>query len=157
MQELQIDDLPAAPGTYLVWLRVKQPVRIAVGRLGDHALTAALYVYVGSAHGPGGLRARLRRHLRFDKIPHWHIDALTIAVPVVALWVTASSERAECVWARTLAQHPNVIAPIDGFGASDCACATHLFRVPPGQLRALWAALGQPYSVARDPAFNSLA
>ena len=40
-------------------------------------LAPGCYVYAGSARGPGGIRARVRRHLRPDKTPHWHIDQVT--------------------------------------------------------------------------------
>ncbi|HYA22015.1 MAG TPA: DUF123 domain-containing protein [Thermoproteota archaeon] len=41
------------------------------------AFHPGLYLYVGSARGPGGLRARVARHLRRDKVRKWHIDYLT--------------------------------------------------------------------------------
>ncbi|NLF76767.1 MAG: GIY-YIG nuclease family protein [Chloroflexi bacterium] len=137
-------DLPAAPGTYMLILRLDAPARIIPGRLGPCELPAGLYAYVGSAHGPGGLRARLARHLRHDKLRHWHIDALTAAAYPVAIWATAAPDRLECTWARALAALPGVTLPVAGFGSSDCACPAHLFALPEGMLRAAWRALGQP-------------
>jgi len=39
-------------------------------------LLPGYYIYIGSAFGPGGVRARMLRHLRADKPKHWHIDYL---------------------------------------------------------------------------------
>lgn len=142
-----VDDvapLPSTAGTYLLILRLEAPTWFSVGRLGEIRLGAGLYAYVGSARGPGGLRARIRRHLRPDKRPHWHIDALTAHTPVVAVWWVEAHERLECTWAQTLAALPQVGVPMAGFGASDCACRSHLFNVPAAQLDAVWEALGQP-------------
>ncbi len=156
MLNVHVADLPAAAGTYVVWLRVAGPLRLAVGRLGVQPFAPGLYAYVGSAHGPGGLNARLRRHLRADKPRHWHIDALTAAVRVVALWYAESPECLECHWAGTFVQVADVELPVAGFGASDCACVTHLFVVPPARLRTVWEALDRPHCVTDDPLFTFL-
>jgi len=133
--------LPAAPGTYALLIRVDAPLAICAGRLGAVALAAGWYVYTGSARGPGGLRARVARHLRPEKPRHWHIDALTCAAPVAAVWAVASPERLECPWATALRALPGAHLPAAGFGASDCACPAHLARVPdPGAAAAALAA-----------------
>jgi len=49
-------------------------VAIRVGKLGVLPLQPGFYVYVGSAHGPSGLRARLAHHLGPGSRRHWHID-----------------------------------------------------------------------------------
>lgn len=122
---------PILPGTYLLVLRATTPVSLSVGRLGTFALPAGFYGYVGSAHGPGGLAARLARHLQPHKQIHWHIDALTALLPIVAIQATTAAERLECDWVqRLLAQGAS--APIPGFGSSDCraGCPAHLLRLP---------------------------
>jgi Uri superfamily endonuclease len=43
-------------------------------------LPAGRYLYCGSAKGPGGLKARLSRHMRRGKSVRWHIDRLTEGV-----------------------------------------------------------------------------
>jgi hypothetical protein len=53
---------PAEPGTYALLLTATAPLEVVVGRLGACRLPAGHYVYVGSAHGPGGLAARLTHH-----------------------------------------------------------------------------------------------
>ncbi len=127
-------------GTYLLQLHAAEPVALTVGGLGAFTLPAGIYVYAGSAHGAGGLAARLARHLRAEKRRHWHIDALTAALPVVAVWTMASRERLECVWVQGVLA-AGASAPIRGFGSSDCraGCPAHLLRlsVEPGNLPAL--------------------
>ncbi|HEX9029228.1 MAG TPA: DUF123 domain-containing protein, partial [Anaerolineales bacterium] len=56
-------DLPAAPGSYVLYLRLSQRLELGVGRLGRLSFPAGEYLYLGSAGGPGGLRARLGRHI----------------------------------------------------------------------------------------------
>lgn len=90
------------------------------------------YIYAGSALGPGGLRARLRRHLKRDKPQHWHIDALTAVLPVVRVFIAAGQARLECIWASRIAGLPGAAVPWPGFGNSDCrsGCRAHLIRLP---------------------------
>ena len=132
---------PALRGTYALLLRLGSPLRVQVGRLGRFELAAGHYLYVGSAHGAGGLRARVGRHLRTEKKPHWHIDALTARVPVIAVAWSVSPQRLECIWAARVAALEGVRVPIAGFGASDCACRAHLFSVPREHIEAVWRAL----------------
>jgi Uri superfamily endonuclease len=103
-------------------------------RLGKVTLTAGQYAYVGSAHGPGGLRARVGRHLRVQKPRHWHIDYLTAEVPVQHVFALASAERLECTWVARLLGLNGADVPAPGFGSSDCrrGCPAHLLRLPDG-------------------------
>jgi Uri superfamily endonuclease len=118
--------LPAVGGTYVLWLRLEAAREIAFGRLGRFALPAGDYLYVGSARGPGGLRARLGRHLQGSGPAHWHVDYLRAAAgPQGAGWSTAPGQL-ECAWARALLAHGNFQVPVPGAGASDCRCAAHL-------------------------------
>lgn len=147
-------DVPAVPSTYVLWLQIAEPVSVQVGKLGTITIPRGTYAYVGSAHGPGGLRARLRRHLRPDKPIHWHIDAVTVLVLVNAIWYEPSPERLECLWARTLGTLPGVTAPFPGFGSSDCRCKSHLFLVPAASMRQVWEALGQPVIMEKTNGFR---
>lgn len=137
-------NLPGEPGTYVLWMQLTGRITVQVGKLGRMTLPPGMYAYVGSAHGPGGLRARVQRHLRPHKPVHWHIDAVTALVLVQAIWFEPSPERLECRWARTLAALPDVAMPLPGFGSSDCRCRSHFFAVPPGSMRQAWEALGRP-------------
>lgn len=136
--------LPLSAGTYALWFWLARPLTLAAGRLGTVRLGPGAVVYVGSARGPGGLRARVGRHLRGDGRPHWHIDALTARVPVSAVWYTSSSRRLECVWAAQLRAISGAAIPIAGFGASDCTCPAHLLAIPLTALPLAWQTLGRP-------------
>ena len=95
-------------------------------------VAAGWHVYVGSARGPGGMRARLARHFRPDKAPHWHIDRLTLAAD--ALLALAIEDGSECDIVARLAGSADFAHILPGFGSSDCrACASHLL-VPLGRL-----------------------
>jgi len=104
-----------------------------VGRLGRFQFPAGRYLYCGSARGSGGIRARVGRHLRRSKALHWHIDYLLQKGTPVRVWYAVSAERLECAWARTVLRLPGALAPVAGFGSSDCACATHLAYLPHGR------------------------
>ncbi|GAB4572644.1 MAG: GIY-YIG nuclease family protein [Anaerolineae bacterium] len=123
------DALPALPGTYALLLHARAAQTVQVGRLGVFTLGPGWLVYVGSAQGPGGLRARVGRHCRAAKAHHWHIDYVTAVVPVQAVWAVVSTERLECRWAAALSALPGAGRPIAGFGASDCGCRGHLVAV----------------------------
>ncbi len=118
----------AVPGTYALYFHLAQPLQLVVGRMGLCELPAGDLIYVGSAFGPGGLGARLARHLRADKLLHWHIDSLT-AILTPSVWrVDTSGERLECAWVRELLALSGAGVPIPGFGSSDCreGCPAHL-------------------------------
>ena len=126
LTEVTLHSLPREPGTYALALRLDEIHHLVIGALGPWTFPAGCYLYVGSAWGPGGLRARLSRHLRGDGRPHWHIDVLRRVGTPAALWL-APQEHLECIWARYLAAQPEVTIPVPRFGASDCHCPSHLF------------------------------
>ena len=119
-------DLPRAPGTYALLVHVAQEKDIGVGRLGATRFAAGFYVYVGSGLGPGGLAARLARHLGARRKPSWHIDYLLNEVPVIDVIWDCSGKRLECTWMRVLLEIPVIEVAVPGFGASDCQCPAHL-------------------------------
>jgi Uri superfamily endonuclease len=127
-------DWPELPGTYVLVMRLNEPTELAVGRLGSFRLTPGYYAYVGSAHGPGGLRARLGRHLQDSKPLHWHVDYVTNRLDVERVYYRTSGRREECEWTARLCGLPGASAPIPGFGSSDCraGCRAHLVRLPDG-------------------------
>ena len=118
--------LPRAPGTYALILKNRKERRIIAGKLGQCKFSRGWYAYVGSAFGPGGLAARVGRHISRTKRLRWHVDYLTSVFPVSRIWLTTSQERLECTWASLLAQLGGT-APVPGFGASDCGCPSHLY------------------------------
>jgi len=122
------EQAPAAPGAYALLLRLEAPLAVEAARRGA-TLQAGLYIYCGSARGPGGMRARLARHMRRDKRPHWHIDQLTRAGRVEGAWVEPGGD--ECALNRALSHLPIALA---GFGATDCpVCAGHMRFWPAGR------------------------
>lgn len=119
--------LPSTGGDYALWLRVSNPVLIDAGRLEGVEMSSGWALYFGSARGPGGLKARLSRHIKpsTQKRAHWHIDYLTAAIPIQELWWLSHKKRSECRWAMIAAE---IGHPVDSFGASDCRCGSHLVQ-----------------------------
>lgn len=114
------------PGTYALVLRSQTTDSIAVGRWGRLAVRPGYYIYVGSAFGPGGLSARVSRHCRGSESKRWHIDYLRAVTGPVSVCYSQDPVQREHDWAQALARMPE-LAPIGGFGCSDCKCAAHLF------------------------------
>ncbi len=98
---------------------------IQAGSLSKRSFPAGYYAYVGSAMG--GLIPRLRRHLRKDKTPRWHIDYLTKKTSISSIIISESTLRVECNIAKALEPQ---YACVSGFGCSDCRCRSHLFFTP---------------------------
>jgi Uri superfamily endonuclease len=118
-------------GTYALLLHLDHSKAIQVGALGTYRFTAGWYLYLGSAHGPGGLAARVARHRRrTDKRFHWHIDYVRAGMSLREVWTVSDDMRRECEWARAASELPGASTPVPGLGASDCQCATHLFCFP---------------------------
>jgi Uri superfamily endonuclease len=119
------DKLPAGPGAYMLMLDIPRSVPLRITTLPRIHLPPGRYAYVGSAKGPGGIRARVRRHLRTPKKAHWHVDQLTAAGAVVE--VTAHAEAHECDIVDRLLRRKGTITPVAGFGSTDCKrCKAHL-------------------------------
>ena len=76
------------------------------------------------------MAARVSRHLHGASTLHWHIDYLRRVASVEEVWWREGVERRECEWAQAIGGWPGakIIAP--RFGASDCECETHLWKVP---------------------------
>jgi Uri superfamily endonuclease len=122
------------PGTYALVLDLPHALMdVRIGCLGEFHFPAGWYVYVGSARGPGGLAARLARHLRLDKSPHWHIDYFRVHARPVEIWYAIGMQRRECAWTQVIAGLSRASVPVPRFGASDCRCPAHLihFAMPP--------------------------
>ena len=79
-------DTPAVSGTYVLVIDLSEPVAVSICGKPSALLAPGRYLYCGSAKGPGGLRARLARHMRHGKPIHWHIDRLTEAGTVLGAW-----------------------------------------------------------------------
>ena len=125
----EIDDCPRIGGIYLLIIQLEQSIDVAKPQA--TTLPASTYFYAGSAFGPGGLRARIRRHLKRDKTIRWHVDQLTTRAQAVSAlgWTGGLGSKGgkECDLVdllETLLPHAH---PVTGFGSSDCPkCTSHL-------------------------------
>jgi Uri superfamily endonuclease len=120
-----ISTIPAVPGAYGLVIRLDAPLVLTRPK---GVLAPGIYLYCGSANGPGGLKARLGRHLRKDKSIRWHVDHLTNAGQALGAWVVEGGD--ECALVEAL---HGLAVPLPGFGSSDCrTCPSHLLRWPDG-------------------------
>jgi Uri superfamily endonuclease len=119
-------------GTYVLILFLKQTSEFKVGKLEKIFFKKGYYAYTGSALGRGGLKARLKHHLKVQDNPHWHIDYLKLHCEIKEIWFIENESRLEHVCADVFLKQEKFL-PINKFGASDCKCISHLFysKSPP--------------------------
>ena len=128
-----VEDMPAVPGAYVLAVELAAPTRLRIARLGNPVLPAGLFTYVGNAYGPGGIRARVRRHLCAVKVFRWHIDHLTAVGRPLGAWPWPEGH--ECDLLDRLIDMPGTHIPVPRFGSSDCAaCPAHLVALPDGPM-----------------------
>jgi Uri superfamily endonuclease len=147
--------LPPGPGAYALLIALARPARLGIATLGKPRLNAGAYIYVGSANGPGGMRARLIRHIGLHvgrknpaTTPHWHVDHLAGRGRIRAVLAVAGG--VECALADRVRELKGAGVPVAGFGSSDCRhCPAHLFAVPEDGMVVLAA-------LANKAALNSL-
>lgn len=133
-QTSAISHLPSVGGTYALVLHLARAKNLRIGKLGTFHFPRGDYVYVGSAFGAGGLRARIARHARKNKCAHWHIDYLREHARLCRIVFTTASRAMECEWSRALSEQTDAVIPVAKFGAMDCQhkCAAHLIAFPRG-------------------------
>ncbi len=127
-----MEEPPRRPGIYALIIEVPSPLRVKVGSLGAQLFSQGCYVYIGSAKGPGGLRARVLRHLSAEKRVKWHIDyLLTSGARVFAAVYAEERGEPECVLTPLLEER-GFKHWVPGFGSSDCkrGCRSHLLACP---------------------------
>lgn len=123
-------DLPRAPGAYSLLIRLDRLLVLDMPAFRGKTLAPGLFAYCGSAYGPGGIRARVSRHLRAGKPLRWHVDRLTAAGCVLQAGLSISGRECDLVAGI---RSCGGIAALPGFGSSDCAaCEAHLLRLPDG-------------------------
>jgi Uri superfamily endonuclease len=129
--EYDTSSIPGEPGYYALFIRVGKQLAIKVKSGRVFRLKPGIYVYIGSARGPGGLRARIERHLRRNKKKHWHIDYLTTNPDVEVLTAVslAYGEDTGVDVESGLSRHlAGRYEGIEGFGSTDKPTdKTHLF------------------------------
>ncbi len=126
-----VDQALRRPGTYALLLEPnRQRTGIEIGARGRLLMKkSGSYIYVGSAHGPGGLAGRLSHHLRRVNNPHWHVDYLRRACSIRGVLIVSGARQLEHDWFRKLRLMPSAEIPMSGFGSSDCRCAAHLVYI----------------------------
>ncbi|HID50228.1 MAG TPA: GIY-YIG nuclease family protein [Chromatiales bacterium] len=120
--------LPDCAGTYVLLLEACRWHKLPIGRFGQLVLEPGCYLYVGSAFGPGGLRARVGRRLQRGKPLRWHIDYLREHTRLVAVWYACDEQVREAAWVGAVAGMGGITVPLPGFGATDHPGQTHLFH-----------------------------
>ena len=119
----------SSKGTYVFILFLERDKEIVVGKRKNSSsilFRAGYYAYVGSAHGPGGLRSRINRHMIKDKKSVWHIDYLRKEAIPVEVWVNVHEKKLEKLWADALVVMKGSHA-VENFGNTDDKKAwTHL-------------------------------
>ncbi len=113
-------------GSYVLVMEAGRNFAFKMRKAGRLTGLSGYYLYVGSAFGPGGVRARIAHHRKIAKRPHWHVDYLRKQLPIREVWYTHDTEKREHEWARLLSAYKGASFPFEGFGATDCACVSHL-------------------------------
>ena len=121
-------------GVYVLVISVSKAIELNVGTLGSIGFDEGLYAYVGSAQN--NLEKRIERHMRKEKKLFWHVDYLldNDRTRIRKVLVSRGDKRAECRLAKKIGSYG---FPLNGFGSSDCNCASHLFKLKDASLRKL--------------------
>jgi Uri superfamily endonuclease len=111
-------------GAYALALASTEAASIPISKLGSLQLQPGFHAYIGSAHGPGGLRARLAHYLGPSAHSYWHIDYLKVHVTPEEVWYCCGRTSWEPWWAQCLGLQRNVSVPWPDLGRRT-ACAIH--------------------------------
>ncbi|MEX2217035.1 MAG: GIY-YIG nuclease family protein, partial [Phycisphaeraceae bacterium] len=118
------------PGIYALVLSLNRKKAITIGKLGRFTFEPGWYVYLGSAHAGGGVKARTDRHRRVEKKLRWNVDHFRPHAALTEIWFSHDVHERECQWAQALAGLRGASVPVDGFGSHDCdCCPAHLIRL----------------------------
>lgn len=127
-----LENIPEESGSYMLHARLLKDTSIRIGAIGICKFASGLYFYCGSAHGPGGLRARIHHHLRPSRQPSWHFDYLKPDLIIDAAWFAIFNEPLECSFVESLCRIPQAKQPVRFLGSRDCrkGCFSHLVFFP---------------------------
>ncbi len=114
-------------GVYILKIKLETEKEIKIGALGKKIFAPGYYFYAGTAQR--NLKARIERHYSSDKKFHWHIDYFLAESELEADFYFELPGEGECFLAQTLIKQGGK-TPIEGFGASDCSCGSHLIYFP---------------------------
>jgi len=123
-------EIPGLAGNYVIVAESTGDLEVQGKSLGRIHLVRGIYFYCGSAHGPGGLRARINRHRDKDTCKFWHFDCIKEFLRIRQVWWQADEANRECEFSANLMRIPQAQIPLKGFGASDChsKCPAHLIE-----------------------------
>jgi Uri superfamily endonuclease len=116
-------------GYYILLIHNTKEIETIIGYLGRKRLEKGYYLYIGSAQGPGGVGARVNRHLKKKKKIRWHIDYLTTrpTMRIVGIVYTCTTENgAETKIANIIGEKAKPAIP--KFGSTDTRDLTHLYK-----------------------------
>lgn len=111
-------------GIYCLLIHLDRTKDIQIGARGLYRFQKGNYLYVGSAQN--NLEKRIQRHKSNNKNFKWHIDYLLAQGKIKRIYCQEGQKNQECLTAQWLLQYAE---PVKGFGASDCKCPAHLFRI----------------------------
>jgi Uri superfamily endonuclease len=114
-------------GVYLLKLKLEENKNIKIGALGEKEFPAGYFFYAGTAQK--NLQPRIKRHYSKDKKLHWHIDYLLNEAELIDDYVFELPRAGECFLTEFMKSKGAEVL-IDGFGASDCSCSSHLLYFP---------------------------
>ncbi|MCW9036051.1 MAG: GIY-YIG nuclease family protein [Rhodospirillales bacterium] len=121
--------ISAKGGSYLLLIDLEKPLILPQKQFLKTPLESGRYLYAGSAYGPGGLRARVSRHIKKRKPKRWHIDYVTTKSAIKEALIVEDAK--ECDFISHLLEIEGIIVPLKGFGSSDCKkCPSHFLKIP---------------------------
>ncbi len=128
-----LDHIPASKGSYLLMFTLDQTLYIDIGKYREVFFQEGNYLYAGSAFGPGGLNARVKRHLSTDKKKKWHLDWIRPSLSFISGWYILG-KNLECEWSQKISRMDGVFIPLFKMGASDCkqGCPAHFLGLSKG-------------------------
>jgi Uri superfamily endonuclease len=123
--------IPDEFGSYIIVGELSEESCLNSGPFCGQLLPIGYYFYTGSAFGPGGLKARIGRHLKKGIRKFWHFDHFKEIIKIQEIWYSIlSSTNLECQFIKKFQSLGSASFPILKFGSSDChfGCPAHLVR-----------------------------
>ncbi len=116
-------------GIYILELFAKEVFTISAKKFIDNNFPKGYYYYIGSAQK--NLKSRIERHLRKEKVIHWHIDHLTThksIESIIPFIIYDGEKHLEAEIANNFVEYFGTQIIVKGFGNSDTKeTKTHLF------------------------------
>lgn len=132
LMKRKVNDLNSEGGVYALIMHMIYERTIQIGKMGTFTFEPGWYIYIGSAHGPGGLKARTDRHRQDGerKRKKWNVDYVRPFAPISEIWFSHAARYREHNWAWTAMRMFGATIPVAKFGANDCypRCRAHFFR-----------------------------